>query len=91
MPRVWHIRDPNVPKDAIYIGRPGRGRDSKYGNKFEIGKDGTREEVIRKHKESLTPEMIAEIKRDLKGFDLICFCEPLPCHGHTLLEIANAE
>jgi hypothetical protein len=32
----------------VYIGRP-----SVYGNKFEIGKDGSREEVIAKYEEWL--------------------------------------
>lgn len=70
----------------VYVGRP-----SKWGNQFAIGKDGSREDVIRKHKESLTPEMIAEIKAELKGRILGCWCHPLPCHADTLAEIANED
>jgi hypothetical protein len=33
----------------------------------------------------------ADIKRELKGKDLICFCAPKPCHADVLLEIANAK
>lgn len=84
MPKVYNKRHGDAPADAVYVGRP-----SRYGNKFEIGKDGIRAEVIAKHKASLTPDIIADIKRDLKGKDLVCWCAPLSCHADTLLEIAN--
>lgn len=74
-----------IPADAVYIGRP-----SKWGNPFVIGKCGNREEVIRKYEESLTETMIAEIKKELKGKDLVCFCAPKACHGDVLLRIANS-
>ena len=52
---------------------------------------GTREEVIAKHRAWLLaqPAKIEAVKRELKGRDLLCFCAPKPCHGDTLLEIAN--
>jgi hypothetical protein len=32
-----------------------------------------------------------EIKRELRGKDLACFCKPgSPCHADVLLEIANS-
>jgi len=72
--------------DGVYIGRP-----SKFGNPFEIGKDGDREEVIRKYKGWILnqPELVEDAKRELKGKDLVCWCAPLACHGDILLEIAN--
>jgi Domain of unknown function (DUF4326) len=75
-PRVLNKHIDGQPKDAVYIGRP-----SKFGNKFEIGKDGTRKEVIEKYKEWLTkqPVLLAQIKKELKGKDLVCFCSPRPC------------
>jgi len=78
-------------KDSgIYIGRP-----SVYGNPFEIGKDGTREEVIEKYKEWMVKELksnsafydnmkfLVELseKQDL---NLICWCAPLACHGDII-------
>ena len=30
-----------------------------------------------------------QIKEELKGRNLICWCAPLPCHGDILLQIAN--
>lgn len=75
-------------KFDIYIGRP-----SKYGNPYEIGKDGNRTEVIQKYKEWIynNPKLLDEIRKDLKGKILGCWCAPLPCHGDILSEIANQE
>lgn len=28
---------------------------------------------------------------ELRGRDLVCFCAPLPCHGHLLRRLANAS
>jgi len=71
-----------MPPDAVYIGRPTR-----WGNPYKIGRDGTRSEVIAKcetwidaHPSLLPP---------LEGKDLVCWCDPLPCHGHVYLRRAN--
>ena len=37
----------------------------------------------------LTASLIQEIKDELKGKDLVCFCAPKLCHGEVLLRIAN--
>jgi hypothetical protein len=73
-------------RQVIYIGRP-----SKWGNPFVIGKDGTRAEVIAKYKEWFLkqPSLVQQAKKELRGKDLMCYCAPEPCHGDTLLEIAN--
>ena len=77
----------HYPPDAVYIGRP-----SKWGNPFIIGRDGTREEVIKKFKDWLlnNPKLIAECKQELRGKNLVCYCAPSKCHGDVLLEIANS-
>ncbi len=101
MPKVWNKRDPNCPKDAVYVGRP-----SKWGNPWRIGEmspvDGhrfTREEVIELHKQAL-PQMlkVKDIEgviildiSELRGKDLVCWCAPSPCHADILLELANKE
>jgi hypothetical protein len=72
-------------KYDVYIGRP-----SKWGNPFEIGKDGTREEVILKYKEWYAQN--TELQKDigeLHGKILGCWCKPKACHGDFLCEIAN--
>ena len=73
-------------KYDVYIGRP-----SKWGNPFIIGKDGNREEVIEKYKQYLNknPELIEQIKKELKGKILGCWCSPAKCHGDILAKIAN--
>lgn len=84
MPKVVHCR--KEPYD-VYIGRP-----SKWGNPFVIGKDGNRDEVIKKHKHWLLHNSkLMQSLPELKGKTLGCFCAPLPCHGDILLELANAE
>lgn len=86
MPKVYnkHLRD--VPYGAVYVGRP-----SVFGNPFVVGKDGTREQVIKFYETWVhdQPRLIDHIKKTLKGKDLVCFCAPLPCHADVLLKIAN--
>lgn len=72
-------------KYDVYIGRP-----SKWGNPFEIGKDGDREEVIKKYREwILTQEDLLNQLYVLKGKILGCWCYPLKCHGDILIELIN--
>lgn len=77
----------------VYIGRP-----SKFGNPFSH-KEGTlaafrtetRQEAIQKFEEWLQtqPQLIQDIKRELRNKTLGCFCVPAPCHGDILMKIAN--
>lgn len=69
----------------VYIGRP-----SKWGNPFEIGRDGTREEVIEKYRQWIQtqPQLLA-VLAELKGKVLGCWCAPKACHGDVLVELAN--
>lgn len=86
MPTVFNVRQSGTPQDAVYVGRP-----SMFGNPFTIGKDGTRAEVIQKYEELLlrNPTLVAEIKKQLKGKDLVCWCAPEACHADVLLRVAN--
>jgi len=74
-------------KYDVYIGRP-----SVWGNKFNIGPDGDRDEVIRKYREWIMtrPVLVERCKRELKGKILGCWCAPRACHGDILAEIANS-
>jgi hypothetical protein len=69
----------------IYIGRP-----SKWGNPFEIGKDGDRKAVILKYAAWIQkqPDLLRDIS-ELKGKVLGCWCYPKACHGDVLLRLAN--
>lgn len=87
IPRIFNHHKKNAPFDAVYIGR-----GSKYGNPFSIDANNTREEVIKEYREWIQnqPELLADIKKNLPGKDLVCYCFPQPCHGDVILEIANS-
>ena len=71
----------------VYIGRPGP-----WGNPFVIGRDGDRDEVIRKYESWLLeqPDLMARLP-ELRGKVLGCWCAPQACHGDVLLRLANLE
>ena len=83
MSKVVHCKKESYD---VYIGRPGP-----FGNPFEIGKDGNREEVVTQYAEWVLtqPELLATIKTKLKGKTLGCWCAPQLCHGDILVELTN--
>lgn len=70
----------------VYIGR---GRESKWGNPFTIGVDGTREQVIDLYEQWLLeqPELMAALG-ELAEKTLGCWCAPHRCHGEVLARLA---
>ena len=80
--KVVHCKRENF---NVSIGLP-----SKWGNPFQIGRDGTREEVIAKYRNWIKeqPQLITCIK-ELKGKTLGCWCKPKACHGDVLAELAD--
>jgi hypothetical protein len=69
-------------------------RGTPFGNRFEIGKHGTRAEVV----EQFRQELWRLLKHDvtwqdavlaLYGKDLFCCCAPLECHGDVLERAAE--
>jgi hypothetical protein len=67
----------------VYIGRP-----SKWGNPFVIGKDGSRDDVVRKYKEWILtqPQLLRDL-RELQNKALGCWCAPAACHGDVLVQL----
>lgn len=67
-------------------------RPHRFGNPFVIGRDGTRQEVIAKHRAwfQKQPELMRDVA-ELKGKVLGCKCgaPKRRCHGETLLELAE--
>ena len=70
--------------NEVYVGRP-----SKFGNRFSIGKHGTRAEVIELYRIQQLPQVSEPMLAELRGKDLVCWCSPQPCHADLLLEAAN--
>ena len=78
-------------------------RVSRWGNPFEMGKDGTREEIIQKYRAwfltgteprkvgryVVDPRSLRERIHELRGFNLACCPPELPCHADFLLAQAN--
>lgn len=68
-------------------------RRSVFGNPFVIGVDGGRDEVCDKFEEWIKkPEqraLVERAKRELRGFNLLCWCWPARCHAETWMRIVN--
>ena len=85
----------------VYIGRKGiifidkqrfPPNSSKFCNIYKIGKDGTRDEVIKKYKSYMINklESSSQLRKELlelKNKNLGCWCAPELCHGNILLEL----
>ena len=80
-----------IPEDAVYVGRP-----TKWGNPLRVSPRQSAEYVVREYRKMMEPRTF-EIRTELRGKDLACWC-PLvdkngnhaPCHADVLLEIANS-
>lgn len=69
----------------VHIHRPTR-----WGNPYHIGRDGSREEVIRKYEEHLRGNihLLTQV-HEIQGKRLGCWCKPKPCHGDVLARYAD--
>ncbi len=65
-------------------------RNTKWGNPFRIGRDGTRQEVIAKYRAWVVtqPHLMADLP-SLAGKALGCHCKPLMCHGDVLADLVE--
>lgn len=108
-PQYKNLQEWMADEKNVYIGRAGVGfsdysqkagrvrfpqRESVFANRFKIGKDGTREEVIRKYEEDIIKKLEEDVllRRELvmlKGKNLGCWCHPEPCHGDVLLRLID--
>lgn len=92
-----------VGKGKIYIGRANYKlglRRSPLANPYRIGKDGDRQEVLRKYRRWLFTRICAgdhDVIRELmairekaksdrypNGVSLSCYCKPSQCHGDVI-------
>ena len=72
----------NKHRDVTPLGSCYIGRGSPYGNPFVIGRDGDRDAVCDRFERGILPSLDVE---PLRGHDLVCFCAPLRCHGHSIM------
>jgi Domain of unknown function (DUF4326) len=72
----------------VYIGR-----GSKWGNPFELGKDGPRHYVIESYCFHYLPrkQSLIDALPELEGKVLECYCVPERCHGEVLIETLKRE
>lgn len=73
----------------VYIGRKGP-----WGNPYHIGKDGERDEVIKKYRKYFYETILNNLEKKealhkLKGLRLGCHCKPFACHGDVIAEYLN--
>lgn len=86
MIKVIHIRDKKGTHNEVYIGR-----GSLFGNKYRIGEDGNRDEVIQKFRAYFSKRLsqdsdFREQVEKLRDKTLVCFCKPKPCHGDVIVK-----
>src|ERR1051326_2868004 len=99
MPKVWNMRDPKRPPEAVYCGRP-----TKFGNPFShkestlaMHKVATVREAVEEYRKWLysQPELVEAARSELAGRDLLCWCVGFngraghECHADVLLQVAN--
>lgn len=85
-PRVINARTEHVEPGAVWCDRRGP-----WGNPFIIGRDAPdRRSVVRMHKEWFLrqPGLLARLD-ELRGRDLVCWCDPAACHVHVIFDLAN--
>lgn len=75
--KVLNCKTDFISKDAVYIGR-----GSKYGNPYRIGIDGNRDFVCDMFEKNVLPNLNID---ELYDKDLVCFCAPKRCHGHSIV------
>ena len=81
------------PEGVVVVARP-----SRWGNPFRIGDGRTRAEAVAAFERALADDepsltfTIDDVRRELGGRDLACWC-PLdqPCHADVLLRFANTR
>lgn len=96
-----NLREWMEDKDNVYVGRAGivfiddqryPDKSSPFANKYKIGPDGDRQQVLRKYKRWLMDKVLEddhfrEELMKLKGKNLGCWCHPENCHANIIQEM----
>lgn len=102
-PRYKNLQEWMQNDKNLYIGRAGvvfiNGRRfpqiaSVFCNRFKIGRDGSREEVIAKYEKELrlrveNDDEFRQSLLSLKNKTLGCWCKPGACHGDIIVKIVK--
>jgi hypothetical protein len=84
------IKGWRMPPNTVSVTRPGR-----WGNPYlvsEFGQEGAVNAFERDLRAGALPYSIEDVKRELRGKNLACYCAlDQPCHANVLLEIANED
>jgi len=108
-PKYNNLQEWMNDPDNVYIGRAGvvfiQNTDtnikerfpklqSPFANIFKIGKDSSREDVIKNYKNYIIKKLnkdpeLKKLLLNLEGKNLGCWCYPEPCHGDILIELIN--
>jgi hypothetical protein len=79
-----------MPPNTVSVARP-----SKWGNPFRVGKDCNVFQAVDHFRAHLLadelPITVEEVRRELRGKNLACWCKSSPCHADVLLSIANPK
>lgn len=90
MAKVWNKRDRTYPLSAVYVGRP-----TKFGNPFSMRNEVDRARVIADYKAWVwlpkQKDLRNQMRVELQGADLVCWCAPLDCHARIILEVVNTS
>lgn len=82
---------------AVYIGREcDEFPIALYGNRHKINKNAEDQELERnrvcdayEHDLETDPLLREHIKKISRGSILLCYCDPLRCHGHAMCKFLN--
>lgn len=88
--RTKYKRGLEKEPNTVYIGRrfgPFK-QNSKWGNPFKTGRDGTIDEVLAKYEGYLRESGLIHSVSELEDKILICWCDDSsPCHGDILIKL----
>jgi hypothetical protein len=91
--RPWRPQHP----DAVRVDRATR-----WGNPFTVDAYGSRAAAVAAYRHALLtgtllgigthrPVTVADVRAELTGRDLACWCPPGPCHAKVLLAVAGGR
>ena len=75
--------------DTVYVGRrhPWFGAGSKFANPYKLSSCKSRDECLELYANYLKSSNLVNEIHELRGLELGCWCDPLPCHTHIILKL----